>query len=82
MKDALNELKQKQIAFICKECSISKEELYSMSEDDLYDRVYETMCDIEIEELCADNGDDETERCEIASDIVTVLGNALRSDEK
>ena len=82
MKEALNNLNPQQIDFVCKECLLPKEELYSMSEDDLYDKVYETMCDIEVEELCSSNGDDETERCEIASDIVTVLGNALRSDEE
>jgi len=77
MKNALNKLNKKQIYFICKECSIDKMLLENMSERDLYDIVYEKMCDIEIEEVCANSTGKDTERCKMASDIVTILGNAL-----
>ena len=81
MKESLNELNRKQIEFICAECSITEDELNNMEEDQVYDVVYEKMCDIEIDEVCSKEGDEDTERCEIASDIVTVLGNALAKAE-
>ena len=76
MKEALKTLKKEQIDFICTECNISEDDLFALSEDDLYDRVYEVMCDIELEEI-PDSGETESERCILASGIVTVLGNAL-----
>lgn len=82
MKKALGKLAEKQIEFICKECSLTEEELFNMSEDDLYDKVYEPICDIEIEEVCSNGGENESERCEMASDIVTLLGNALRLQDR
>lgn len=81
MKDALKNLSKEQIDFICNECTITKEKLFAMDEDNLYDNVYEKMCDIEIDEVCENGGGDETERCSIASDIVTILGNALAESE-
>ena len=38
------------------------------------------MCDIELTEIPADNSE-ESERCEMASDIVTELGNALAQEQ-
>lgn len=38
------------------------------------------MCDIEIAELSGDD-EPESERCKMASGIVTVLGNALAKEE-
>lgn len=80
MKDALDKLTAEQIDFICAECQISKEELFTLDEDALYDRVYDVMCDIELTEIPAD-GSEESERCEMASDIVTELGNALAKEQ-
>lgn len=80
MKEALKELDSREIKFICAECSVSEEQLLAMDEDALYDRVYETMCNIEIDEVCSAEGE-ESERCEIASDIVTTLGNALAKED-
>lgn len=80
MKDALNELEPFQIAFICKECEISEEELFSLDDEQLYDRVYDVMCDIEMEES-PDNDEPENERCETASGIVSLLGESLAADE-
>lgn len=76
MREALREFDEDYIAFICKECSLTYDELMDMNDDELYYKVYETMCNIEIEEVCNDDGE-ETERCELASDIVTALGNTL-----
>ena len=81
MKEALDELDAAQIDFICKECEISKEKLHSLDEDELYDLVYDDMCDIELEEISAADDVKESERCEIASSIVTALGNALAKEQ-
>ena len=80
MKEALDKLTAEQIDFICAECQILKEELFALDEDALYDRVYDVMCDIELAEIPADDSE-ESERCEMASDIVTELGNALAQEQ-
>lgn len=80
MKEALDKLTAEQTDFICAECQISKEELFTLDEDALYDRVYDVMCDIELTEIPADDSE-ESERCEMASDIVTELGNALAKEQ-
>lgn len=77
MTEVLNQLSKNQVAFICYECSISEEDLMKMDEDTLYDKVYEKMCDIEMDEVFKNDGDEDTKRCSIASDIVTLLGNTL-----
>lgn len=79
MVNAIKTLTDKQIEFICNACSITKDELFSMDEEAL-NMVYDTMCDIEIDEVCSADSDQDSERCEIASDIVTVLGNTLSKD--
>jgi hypothetical protein len=81
MREALKNLSAKEIIFICKECSLDEKRLFAMDDDTLYDVVYETMCNIEVEEVCKSDGGEDSERCEIASDIVTALGNALAEEE-
>ena len=81
MRKAISKLSDSKVQFICEECLLDRERLYNMSEDEVYDIVYETMCDIEVDEVCANGGDEDTERCEIASDIVTILGNAMAEAE-
>lgn len=81
MREALKNLGAKEISFICKECSLDENRLFAMDDDTLYDVVYETMCNIEVEEVCKSDGEKDSERCEIASDIVTALGNALAEEE-
>lgn len=73
-RSAIHNLTQPQIAFICNERSLSKEQLFSMTEEEL-DDVYEAMCEIEITET-PESGE-LSDRCKLASDIVTVMGNAL-----
>ena len=77
MREAIYELSQEQIEFICLECSITEDELFSMDDEQIEEIVYETMCDIEIEEVT--DGPD-NERCTLASDIVTILGNTIPRD--
>lgn len=80
MVDAVKVLNDEQIKFICKECNISKDELMQMDEDSLYDIVYDAMCDIEMAEAPSDDTP-ESDHCIMASDIVTILGNALAMSE-
>ena len=80
MKEALDKLTAEQIDFICTECQIPKEELFALDEDALYDHVYDVMCDIELAEI-PDDDSKESERCAMASDIVTELGNALAKEQ-
>lgn len=82
MKEALYDLLPEQIQFICDECNMTKEELFSLDKNALYDRVYDVMCDIEISEIrLPENEEGETKRCILASDVVTVLGNAMAGAE-
>lgn len=80
MHRQLMTLSDEQLSFICSECHVSEEELLAMNDDDLYDRVYDPMCDIETEETPCDDSP-ESEHCRMASDIVTILGDALAVDE-
>jgi hypothetical protein len=81
MKQALQELSPEQIKFICDECSVTEERLREMDDDELYTDVYDKMCDIEIDEVCGSEDGEDTERCALASDIVTILGNSLLDEE-
>lgn len=81
MKHAIKELSKTQIKFVCDECVIDTVTLKNMNEQQVYDIVYETMCNIEIEEVCANTDGNDTVRCAIASDIVTILGNAMARAE-
>ena len=80
MKEVLKDLTDEQIVFICKECGLTKDELFSLDENQLCDQVYDAMCDIEIEEVPLD-GEDESDRCILASDLVTILGNTPAIEE-
>lgn len=81
MVEAAKELSDAQIHFICRECNITKDQLMQMDEDTLYDVVYDAMCDIEIAEVPSFDDEPESDRCIMASDIVTLLGNALAMSE-
>lgn len=76
MTEVLKGLDREYIEFICAECGITEEELLGMNDDDLYEKVYDVMCDIE----CAEtpSGDEPlTKRGEMVEYVVTELGNAL-----
>lgn len=82
MIELLQDLTQEQIALICAECGITVEELFSMTEDELYTKVYDTCCIIEEIETVAtlDDGSELSSRGRIAADIVTILGEAIADD--
>ncbi len=46
-------------------------------DNEVNEKIYETMCEIEIEEIPLYDDVEESERCRIASDIVTILGNSM-----
>lgn len=81
MKAELNTLSKKQVEFICKECSVTQAELFDMDDDTLYDKVYDVMCDIECAEIPSSN-EPLSEHCAMASELVTILGNTLQSDDE
>ena len=75
-KTGVESLEDEQIAFIEEELGVTGEDIAGYTDDELNEKVYEPMCDIEIEEAPLDDAE-ESERCKMASEIVTVLGNAL-----
>lgn len=81
MIEALKTLEQEYIDFICNECVITEDELFSLDEDSVYDIVYDLMCDIEIAETPSSNVPI-SERGKLAEYIVTELGNTIDSDEE
>lgn len=77
MRDVIQDLTEEQLDFISCECGLDKNEIVNLSEDELYDKVYEKLCDIEIETIPEDDEEEESERCKMASDLVTKFGNSL-----
>lgn len=80
MKEVLNDLSRDQIEFICAECKITEDELFAMDDDALYDNVYDVMCDIECAETPSSN-EPLSDHCQMAADLVTILGNTLAVEE-
>lgn len=76
LRVALNGTTAEQIQFICNEMNITKDVLYAMDEDSLYD-VYEAMANIEIDDVCTCSDDEISERGNLAADIVTLWGNVI-----
>lgn len=76
-KNGVSALKRRHFDFILKELGISKDDLMSFDDDELNEKVYEPMCEIEISEIPINDDDPETERCRLSSEIVTLLGNSL-----
>ena len=61
MGEAIKKLTNEQIKFICEECGVMTDELLTLGEDDLYNRVYEKLCDVEIETIPDDDSEEETD---------------------
>ena len=82
LKKASKKLTPEQIAFIAKEFNTTAEEIQSWDEDK-WDEIYDALFDIEVDEVMAlGDNEPETERCIMASDIVTDLGDAIRKANK
>lgn len=82
MNKYIKYLNRKQLKFISSELNFSKDDLLQMSNDELYEKVYDPCCVIEEVEVVKslDNDIPESDRCVIASDIVTILGNTMVTD--
>ncbi len=80
MKNAFALLNDEQIDFICGEFKIDRTALENMGEDEL-NSVYEGLCDIEVDETCIAGDNAMSERGETVSDIVTVVGNEIASEQ-
>lgn len=76
-KSGVEQLNDEQVSFIENELGISAGEISGFNDEELNSKVYEPMCDIEIAEAPIGDDEEETERCKVASDIVTILGNSL-----
>ncbi len=77
-------LTDEQFDFIKDELGFDKEQIASMSEDEI-DQMYDKITDIEVDEVCKVGGDEDelSIRGNIASDIVTAIGNELyRPDDE
>lgn len=79
-QEALKDLTETQIEFLCTEFSMTKEALLSAEEDAL-DEIYDALCDMEVDELTKAGNAELPDRGKIVGDIVTTLGNAIAEAE-
>lgn len=68
-----------QIEFIKTELGFDKTVIKNM-DNDAIDNMYDSICDIEVEETVSVGDNDLSERGKIAAGIVTLIGNELYSD--
>lgn len=87
MREAIKQLSKAQKKFICEELEMTEEKLNDIADRDDAGtgeekalELYDKMCNIELEELPTSDDEDESERCSMASDIVTILGNAIAEE--
>lgn len=82
MTKAISDLNDEQLGFIHAEFGVAKEQLFSMSDSEIYDAIYDKCCVIEEVETVATLADDSelSERGRIAAEIVTVLGGAIEDN--
>lgn len=76
-RDGVENLEEEHLDFINEELGITEEQISQFTDDEVNDKIYEPMCDIEIEEISENDSIPESTRCKIASDIVTILGNSM-----
>lgn len=73
-------LSKEQLDFIQSEFGHDPDAL-GVLEDDAIDRLYDKLCDIEVEETMAASDGELSDRGKMAESIVTVIGNELYSSE-
>ena len=78
IKNTVKNMTAEQLDFIMSEFGVTKDEIYSWSEDK-WDEVYDALCDIELDELTPDG--EESPRCKMATDLVTMIGNEIATDQ-
>ena len=77
MNDLLEGLNDKQINFIATECNMNVNDIENADEDNAY-KIYECICDIEVEETINAGNNELSERGKTAEKIVTLVGNKIR----
>ena len=80
MKNAVKLLSDTQLKFISDEFGLTKSKLFKQTEVQL-DELYDKLCDIEVEETMNSNDGVLSERGDVASSIVTVLGNEIAKSQ-
>ena len=75
-QDALKDLTETQIEFLCAEFSLSKDELLAAEESHL-DELYDDLCCMEVDEITKAGNGELSDRGKIVSAIVTTFGNAI-----
>ena len=69
---------EEQLNFIMSEFGATKGEISSWNEEKWED-VYDALCDIELDEITPDG--EESPRCKLATELVTLFGNKIAIDE-
>lgn len=80
LRKTVKKLTDEQISFLCEEFGCKKDILFDMTEEEL-DYIYDTLCDLEVEELCKSGDGSLSERAEFVSEIVTVFGNEIAKEQ-
>ncbi|MCR5353815.1 MAG: hypothetical protein K6D98_05870 [Clostridiales bacterium] len=75
-KSGFGKLKQKHFDFLTEEFGFSKENIEEFTDEEMNDKIYEPLCDIETSETPTDDSP-LPERCKLVSEIVTTLGNSI-----
>ncbi len=78
----VKDMNSEQFRFIEKELRISKVELLNMSEEEISAKVYDVLCDIEVEETLSSGDNDLTYRGKMADELVTLFGIAIKNKYK
>ena len=78
MNNLMSDLNTKQIRFIADECGIEMNAVKEADDKKAY-KLYECMCDIEVEETIKAGDNDLSERGKLAEKIVTIVGNKIRN---
>ncbi len=78
IKNAAKRMTMEQLNFIMSEFGVTKDEISSWNEEK-WEEVYDALCDIELAEITPDG--EESPRCKLATELVTLFGNEIAVDE-
>ncbi len=79
-QNALKDLTDTQVDFLCTEFEMERDTLMSADED-ILDEIYDALCDMEVDEITKAGDNELSDRGKIVSDIVTTFGNAIAEAE-
>lgn len=78
IKNAAKCTTEEQLNFIMSEFGVTEDEIFSWNEEK-WEEVYDALCDIELDEITPDG--EESPRCKLAAELVTLFGNEIAIDE-